>query len=976
MKFLFSLLRKASITTAFAVLFGYAPGAFADTYYVDATGNNSNCTLSGATACSTIQAALNLATTSGDIVDVSAGSYSENLVIPTDDITLQTTAGAILNLVSGYGITVTGKSDFTLDGFIVNASTSTTYALKASEADRITVKNSTFYGGAGNTGGGVDFITCNDVTVDNVISNGFHKNGFSFTTRYLSTQTGAQNITFNNITASNNGWSGIALYTVGNDHSDNTSDPSNIGGANSITGVVFSGNNTISGNGSEGIHVQGDGDYNQSQGNTPAYTVTSDGVTLDLTHVAFNTNALDILNYQTAPVYAVGATFGGVTGDNMDASQRTTEDGKIWDKLDNSDLGLVTYYRAKLALVKQVAGEGSASATDWNLKADGTDDNDISGDGGVGTSVVNPDTFLLSESGDVENYTASAWSCVDNNNSGADFEDLSGNELALSAGDDVTCTITNTYTPTPTTSNVTLCKKDESGAPLANWELSLLDQVDSFSVPANAATGVDSSAILENGGTYLVEASGTWQNTGANRNADAEYTSGDNWSSYTNGVSSYPERNELQIDNVDGNWGTYNDTHVYRQTITGDGTSINLRVFEGTGTTQQTGWYSDNVGSLEVTIYHVVLSGVTPENGCISTADVPYGEYSIEETLQNGWKNVSGLGSVTVDEEEETFDVVNQEIPDEVAPLVTITNPIDGAIVSGTVDIRGTLVEDVAMGNWNVSICVVGDDCSVSANRIEQNNVNPAPEDNFTDQTIFTWDTTDGNFPDGNYIIRFAARDAAGNRDLSGDPSLGGDDSQHIITVTVQNDEEEGHTITILKYLDGEPATEGTFHVKDNEGNIISLENDNDYTYTTSVEDGKNYWIRELFGKNEEVDLSCRNGEQYALVGYTKGSEEDAINGTPTKKAPKLWNVDDDQYIIVWNKTCAECDQDRIRELKQEIKELQWNYVHDMKNWRKGSHKRNWREQLQDLKKMQKEYRESMQELRKELQEERENCRG
>lgn len=132
MKFLFSLLRKASITTAFAVLFGYAPGAFADTYYVDATGNNSNCTLSGATACSTIQAALNLATTSGDIVDVSAGSYSENLVIPTDDITLQTTAGAILNLVSGYGITVTGKSDFTLDGFIVNASTSTTYALKAS----------------------------------------------------------------------------------------------------------------------------------------------------------------------------------------------------------------------------------------------------------------------------------------------------------------------------------------------------------------------------------------------------------------------------------------------------------------------------------------------------------------------------------------------------------------------------------------------------------------------------------------------------------------------------------------------------------------------------------------------------------------------------------------------------------------------------------------------------------------------------
>ena len=57
--------------------------------------------------------------------------------------------------------------------------------------------------------------------------------------------------------------------------------------------------------------------------------------------------------------------------------------------------------------------------------------------------------------------------------------------------------------------------------------------------------------------------------------------------------------------------------------------------------------------------------------------------------------------------------------------------------------------------------------------------------DGITDEKIFEWDST--AWEDGEYLFRLAARDAAGNRDLDLDPSVGGDDSQHVIKVTVNN---------------------------------------------------------------------------------------------------------------------------------------------------------------------------------------------
>ncbi|MHA1482060.1 MAG: hypothetical protein ACTSQA_01315, partial [Candidatus Heimdallarchaeaceae archaeon] len=65
----------------------------------------------------------------------------------------------------------------------------------------------------------------------------------------------------------------------------------------------------------------------------------------------------------------------------------------------------------------------------------------------------------------------------------------------------------------------------------------------------------------------------------------------------------------------------------------------------------------------------------------------------------------------------------------------------------------------------------------------------------FHDEKIYEWDTT--IYPDGEYLIRLAARDKAGNRDISGNGWLGGDDSQHVIKVTIKNIWTKGE---ILRY--------------------------------------------------------------------------------------------------------------------------------------------------------------------------------
>jgi len=121
--------------------------------------------------------------------------------------------------------------------------------------------------------------------------------------------------------------------------------------------------------------------------------------------------------------------------------------------------------------------------------------------------------------------------------------------------------------------------------------------------------------------------------------------------------------------------------------------------------------------------------------------------------------------------------------PDTQAPLVAIEEPGEGDCISGTVDIYGTIFEDKELSHYNIAVYPGDADFMDFSKRLEQMTVYRST--GFDDELIYQWDTT--GYADGEYLIRLAARDKAGNRDLTGDPYLGGDDSQHVIKVIVAN---------------------------------------------------------------------------------------------------------------------------------------------------------------------------------------------
>jgi len=122
-------------------------------------------------------------------------------------------------------------------------------------------------------------------------------------------------------------------------------------------------------------------------------------------------------------------------------------------------------------------------------------------------------------------------------------------------------------------------------------------------------------------------------------------------------------------------------------------------------------------------------------------------------------------------------------LKDTVAPLVTIESPSEGNEVSGIVEVYGTVVEDYLLSHYNISVYRGADDFNDFSKRIAQSTVYRST--GFANEPIFEWDST--AWDDGEYLIRLAARDAAGNRSYAGDPYLGGDDSQHVIRVTINN---------------------------------------------------------------------------------------------------------------------------------------------------------------------------------------------
>jgi hypothetical protein len=201
--------------------------------------------------------------------------------------------------------------------------------------------------------------------------------------------------------------------------------------------------------------------------------------------------------------------------------------------------------------------------------------------------------------------------------------------------------------PSETTGTVTLCKADDTDMPLAGWTLTLLgEKVEDVTVLANDADGVNTVSNLSAGTSYVAFASGTWNNNRSPLNiVDAEYSTEDTWVTQMDGFTGYGEDIlELQINttgfNSASNWGPYSDSHVYAQSFIQDTTSpAKFHIYDT--------YYGDNTGELSVTVYEG-YAGVTDSKGCVSFTDVPFGNYEVGELQQEGWENISGLGSLTV----------------------------------------------------------------------------------------------------------------------------------------------------------------------------------------------------------------------------------------------------------------------------------------------------------------------------------------
>jgi hypothetical protein len=73
---------------------------------------------------------------------------------------------------------------------------------------------------------------------------------------------------------------------------------------------------------------------------------------------------------------------------------------------------------------------------------------------------------------------------------------------------------------------------------------------------------------------------------------------------------------------------------------------------------------------------------------------------------------------------------------------------------------------------------------------------------------------------------------------------------------------------------------------------------------TAEMTKGADYETRELVN-GDVVGANCATGKPFALVGYTHGdTRELAMAGTPSMKKPSFKNLQNDKFVIVWNRDC------------------------------------------------------------------------
>ncbi len=174
-----------------------------------------------------------------------------------------------------------------------------------------------------------------------------------------------------------------------------------------------------------------------------------------------------------------------------------------------------------LTLKKNVVDAAGAPvpATNWTLKADGPGDTDLSGSGGVARTPVKEGSYTLSETGSVAGYVnGTVWSCA--TVGGAPVSVTNNNQVTLSVGADVECSITNTANAPYLSLVKSVVNTGGNAVAAANWTL--------------AADGPGASDLSGAGGVARTQvATGTY--TLSETGTVAGYTNGTTWTCATVG---------------------------------------------------------------------------------------------------------------------------------------------------------------------------------------------------------------------------------------------------------------------------------------------------------------------------------------------------------------------------------------------------------------------------------------------------------
>ena len=137
----------------------------------------------------------------------------------------------------------------------------------------------------------------------------------------------------------------------------------------------------------------------------------------------------------------------------------------------------------------------------------------------------------------------------------------------------------------------------------------------------------------------------------------------------------------------------------------------------------------------------------------------------------------------------------------------------------------------------------------------------------------------------------------------------------------VDMDDSSTVAVTITKFIQGQQATAQTADNADfpmqsswnatNVGNgtgTFVLGDTNTVPYqavTAPMTKGADYSTKEMVNGNV-VGAQCATGKPFALQGYTSGTTmTEAMNATPSMAKPSFTNMQQDKYVIVWNRDCA-----------------------------------------------------------------------